>query len=55
MKFAKELSIILGISLLGEIFNKLLPLPVPAGVYGLFLMLGLLWTGAETFFWTICR
>ena len=45
MKFAKELSIILGISLLGEIFNKLLPLPVPAGVYGLFLMLGLLCTG----------
>ena len=45
MKFAKELSLILGISLLGEMLNKLLPLPVPAGVYGLFLMLALLCTG----------
>lgn len=42
MKAAKELTIILGISLLGEILNRLLPLPVPAGVYGLFLMLALL-------------
>lgn len=45
MKFAKELTLILGISLLGEILNQLLPLPVPAGVYGLFLMLALLCTG----------
>lgn len=42
MKFAKELAIILGISFLGEILNQLLPLPVPAGVYGLFFMLALL-------------
>lgn len=42
MKFAKELAIILGISFLGEVLNQLLPLPVPAGVYGLFFMLALL-------------
>lgn len=45
MKTAKELAIILGISLIGELLNHLLPLPVPAGVYGLFLLLALLCSG----------
>ena len=36
--------IIGGISLAGELLNYLLPLPVPAGVYGLFLLLLLLCT-----------
>lgn len=45
MKIAKELSLILGISLVGEMLNQALPLPVPAGVYGLFLMLLLLCSG----------
>lgn len=45
MKIAKELSLILGISTVGEILNQVLPLPVPAGVYGLFLMLLLLSSG----------
>ena len=36
---------ILGISTVGEILNQVLPLPVPAGVYGLFLMLLLLSSG----------
>lgn len=36
---------ILGITLVGEWLNVLLPLPVPAGVYGLFLMQILLCTG----------
>ena len=42
MKTAKELSLILGVSAAGEVLNQVLPLPVPAGVYGLFLMLLLL-------------
>ena len=45
MKIAKELSLILGISMIGEMLNQVRPLPVPAGVYGLFLMLLLLCSG----------
>ena len=45
MKVVKELAIILGISFIGEVLNHLLPLPVPAGVYGLFLLLALLCSG----------
>lgn len=45
MKVAKELTIILGISFFGELLNGILPLPVPAGVYGLFLMLACLCGG----------
>ena len=39
MRYIKQLFIILLISLLGEILNLLLPLPIPAAVYGLVLML----------------
>ena len=46
MKYVKECAVILGITLVGEWLNMLLPLPVPAGVYGLFLMLILFCTGA---------
>ncbi len=45
MKYVKESAIIFGITMIGEFLNKLLPLPVPAGVYGLFLLLILLCTG----------
>lgn len=45
MKFLKQFSIILFISFLGEILHRLIPLPVPASVYGLVLMLGALATG----------
>lgn len=45
MKYVKEGSIIFGITLCGEFLNRALPLPVPAGVYGLFLLLTLLCTG----------
>ena len=45
MKYVKESAIIFGITMIGEFFNELLPLPVPAGVYGLFLLLLLLCTG----------
>lgn len=42
MKYVKEIAIIFGITMAGEILNAIVPLPVPAGVYGLFLLLGLL-------------
>lgn len=45
MKFLRQFSIILFISFLGEILHMLIPLPVPASVYGLVLMLGALVTG----------
>ena len=45
MKFLKQFSIILFISFLGEILHMLIPLPVPASVYGLVLMLAALVTG----------
>ena len=45
VKYVKEIAIIFGITLAGELFNFLLPLPVPAGVYGLFLLLGGLMSG----------
>ena len=44
MKYIKESAIIFGITMIGEFLNRLLPLPVPAGVYGLFLLLLLLCT-----------
>ncbi len=42
MKYIKELTIIIFISFAGEILNKLLPFPIPASIYGLFIMLLLL-------------
>ena len=39
MKYAYQVMIIGGISLAGAILNKLLPLPVPASVYGMVLLL----------------
>ncbi|MDO4454620.1 MAG: CidA/LrgA family protein [Eubacteriales bacterium] len=42
MRFLKQLSIILFLSFLGEILHDLIPLPIPASVYGLVLMLLLL-------------
>ena len=46
MKYLKQFTIILGICLLGELVRFLLPLPIPASVYGLVLMLLALMTGA---------
>ena len=40
MKYVKQSCIIFGITMMGELLNALLPLPVPAGVYGLFLLYG---------------
>jgi holin-like protein len=43
MKYLKQFLIILGISLIGEILKFLLPLPIPASIYGMVLLfLGLL-------------
>ena len=38
MKYVKEFGIILIVSLVGELLNHFLPLPVPASIYGLVLM-----------------
>ena len=45
MKYVKEFGIILIVSLVGELLNYFLPLPVPASIYGLVLMLFSLLTG----------
>ena len=39
MRYVKQIGIIMGITLAGEVLNHMVPLPVPAGVYGLFIML----------------
>lgn len=38
MRFLKQFFIIITISLIGEILNRFIPIPVPASVYGLVLM-----------------
>jgi len=45
MKHIFRLTIILAISLLGELLNAWIPLPVPGSIYGLVLMLAGLCTG----------
>ncbi len=45
MKYLRQFCIILFISFLGELLHMLLPLPVPASVWGLVLMLAALCTG----------
>lgn len=45
MKYIKQFLIIIFISLLGELLNLLLPLPVPATVWGMCLMFAALCTG----------
>ena len=54
MKYVKQIGIILGVTLAGEALSHFLPFPVPAGVYGLFLMLTALMSGIvkpEIFSW----
>ena len=46
MKLIKEAALIFAVTMAGELLYALLPLPVPAGVYGLFLLLFLLLSGA---------
>ncbi|BEU88534.1 CidA/LrgA family protein [Selenomonas sp. TAMA-11512] len=45
MKYLREFAIILGITCIGEIIKYLIPLPIPASVYGLIIMLSLLSSG----------
>lgn len=45
MKYLKQFGIILIISFIGEILNAVIPLPVPASIYGLVIMLAGLCSG----------
>jgi holin-like protein len=45
MKYLKQFMIILAFSFLGEVLHQVLPLPIPASVYGLVFMLAALMTG----------
>lgn len=45
MKFMKQFGIILFITFLGEVLKAVIPLPIPASIYGLMLMLIALMTG----------
>jgi holin-like protein len=45
MKYLRQLAIILLICFIGEILNYLIPLPVPASIYGIVLMFLLLLSG----------
>lgn len=45
MNCIKQFLIILGITFLGEILKAVLPLPVPASIYGMLILLILLMTG----------
>lgn len=45
MKYVKQVAIIWSFTMAGEILHTVLPLPVPSGVYGLFLLLGALMAG----------
>ena len=46
MRFLKQIFIIFLATFLGEALHAFLPFPVPAGVYGLFLLFGALCSGA---------
>ena len=45
MKYVKQILIILAFSLLGEVLQAVIPLPIPAAIYGLVLLLIALCTG----------
>lgn len=45
MKYLKQFAVILTMTFLGEVLHLLLPLPVPASIYGMVLMLISLMTG----------
>lgn len=45
MKYVQQFSIIMGISLAGELLKYFLPLPIPASIYGLLLLFAALCTG----------
>lgn len=45
MKYLKQFMIILSISLIGEMLHAMLPLPIPASIYGIILLFVLLVSG----------
>ena len=45
MKYMKQFGIIMGISFAGELLKFLIPLPIPASIYGLVIMFAALCTG----------
>lgn len=45
MKYVMQLTIILAISLVGELMRYLIPLPIPASIYAMMIMFACLWTG----------
>lgn len=46
MKYLKQFGVILVFSFIGEILNQILPLPVPASIYGIVLLFTALMCGA---------
>ena len=46
MKYIKQLLIILAFTLAGEVLAKVIPLPIPAAIYGFVLLFVALMTGA---------
>ncbi len=42
MKYIRQFAVILTVSFLGEVLKVLIPLPIPASIYGLLLMLAAL-------------
>ena len=51
MKYLKQFAIIALLSFLGELLHYLLPLPVPASIYGLLLLFGGLFSGVIKLSW----
>ena len=45
VKLLRQFLVIMAVSFVGEILHAVLPLPIPASIYGLVLMLALLMTG----------
>lgn len=45
MKYVKQFLIILGISLIGEVLKYVLPLPIPASIYGMAILFACLMAG----------
>lgn len=51
MRYVKQLAVILLISFLGELLNALLPLPIPASIYGMVILFISLLTGLIRLEW----
>ncbi len=45
MKYILQFEIIIAISLIGELLNRLIPLPIPASIYGMIILFTALCTG----------